>query len=830
MRRMFLILAGVLFTSTLVADQSYQTLQALADRVSPKLKERVSYQIRPDSREIKVSPLKNSRDMILITAPSVRLAAAGLGCYLREVAKAHWSWCGNRLDGAMPQPARTYTFTPAYPHSWAYNYCTLCYTMAFWDKTEWRKEIDRLALFGYEMALVQAGLPKIWQETLRELGYPEEKIRAFIPDDAATAWWNMGNLEGLGGPVSQEQIDANAELGRFIVHEMKALGMKPALQCFTGLVPSGLPNYLDKKVFTDCRFFGQGTWCGLRRPTLLDPTTKAFKQISEIWYRNLKKVYQIEKVDVFAGDLFHEGGSTHGVNVTACARIVQAEQQKASPNAIWAIQAWGGNPRGALLKGLDPKLTVIEALVDNMRNGNLYSRSFGEFPWIWCELLNFGGNHNYYGGIDVIAKLGDQTRTNGAKTLAGFGMLSEGFESNPLFYDLFSRRLFLPKEKIFSDSEIDRGLADYALCRYGVCDPHLLTALRILKSTVYAPPFHQQGCTENIQCAKPSWNARKARTWARADPPYYPLSATLKAAEAYTAAAAENPGLVKGEAFLYDWIDIVRQCISDLSRPLLSLAREDQEARKLFLDSFIKIDTLLACHPLWRLDYLEGRAARIYGKDGIKGYRRMITTWVNGNSSLNDYANRQLSGLMRHYYMKRWEAFFATPGEWKTIGPKIDRLNRTFPTAELPGTQAPRDPVACIRETLKFVEDIHRRYPQAFRQIKGQAWNLKANKGPLSMSFSVGDQIPDAGDYEVQIRWTRGPQTFKIKKVELFEGDRCVASDIHDGSVGKSIRQGNRYLLRLRKFRDALDDYTLKISGEGDGAGPANGTFTITLK
>ena len=267
-------------------------LEDLAGRVSPELAGRVRFRVDPGAKAITVAP--SGKDGIAIVAPGTRLAAAGLGLYLREVANAHWSWCGSRLEGPWPTPSRTLTFVPAYPHTQAYNYCTLSYTMAFWDEAAWREELDRLALFGVEMPLVQAGLQKVWQLTLREVGYPEARIAAFLPDEAAAAWWNMGNLEGLGGPLPQEAIDRNAEVGRFIVQEAKALGMKPILQAFTGLVPHDLGQYLDKTRFPDARFVGQGTWCEpyFVRPAVLDPTTRAFRELAAIWYRNLFAVYQ----------------------------------------------------------------------------------------------------------------------------------------------------------------------------------------------------------------------------------------------------------------------------------------------------------------------------------------------------------------------------------------------------------------------------------------------------------------------------------------------------------------------------------------------------------
>jgi alpha-N-acetylglucosaminidase len=302
-------------------------LEALVQRVAPNLEGRVAFNIDASARQITITP--TSSDTFTITAPNKSLAAAGVGCYLRDVAQAHWSWCGSNISGAMPMPTRTMTYTPAFDHHIAYNFCTLSYTMAYWDEAQWTAELDRLSLYGFDMPLVQVGLQKVWQLTLRELGYPEEKIKQFLPDEASAAWWNMGNLEGLGGPLTQAEIERNARLGRWLVQDMKSRGMRPILLGFTGLVPHDLGDYLNRSKFGDVQIINQGHWVdGFVRPAVLAPTCAAFPRVAEIYYKHLKAVYGVQHVDAFAGDLFHEGGNARGLDVTTCARIVQAEQQK----------------------------------------------------------------------------------------------------------------------------------------------------------------------------------------------------------------------------------------------------------------------------------------------------------------------------------------------------------------------------------------------------------------------------------------------------------------------------------------------------------------------
>ena len=41
-----------------------------------------------------------------------------------------------------------------------------------------------------------------------------------------------------------------------------------------------------------------------------------------------------------------------------------------------------------------------------------------------------------------------------------------------------------------------------------------------------------------------------------------------------------------------------------------------------------------------------------------RAVKRLITTWAPVIGQLDDYAHRQFSELMSHYYYHRWEAFF----------------------------------------------------------------------------------------------------------------------------------------------------------------------------
>lgn len=805
------------------------SLNALIHRVAPALDGRVTFQLDASEKAITITP--TSAQDFVIKAPNQRMAAAGVGCYLRYVANAHWSWCGSRLNVPMPTPTETLTYTPNFDRHIAYNFCTLSYTMAYWDEAKWTEELDRLALYGFDMPLVQVGLQKVWQLTLREIGYPEERIAAFLPDEASAAWWNMGNLEGLGGPLSQAEIDRNADLGRFLAQDMKARGMRPIFLGFTGLVPHDLGDYLDAKTYGEVKIVKQGKWVdGFVRPAVLAPTCAAFNKIADIYYKHLKAVYGVEQIDAFAGDLFHEGGNAGGLDVTACARAVQAAQQKASPGALWIVQAWHGNPTKALLAGLDPKLSIVEALVGDMQNGHVYNRSFDGIPWVWCELLNFGGNHGLYGGFKMLTQMGELTKQKNYKDMVGYGLLSEGLETNPLFYELFTERFFMPATKNMTPEEQITWLTEYAIRRYGDAPAEIIEALELLTVSVYNPLRKQEGTTESIYCARPSWTASKASSWASGEV-YYDAADTLKVAQLYHAAAVANPQLMKAETFLYDYIDMARQAMSDCGRPLLAEAANSEKAQKEFLAMILSTEMILQGSPHFRMDVRE-KAARAYGGErAVKALRRMYTTWSGRIGKLNDYAHRQQSSLMLYYY-HGWKLLFdATEKQAVLDDATRQQIDENYIKSDIANITplSHKELLRRVGITLDLVDSIHKRYPARFVTETGKPWSLPNGNPPVTMAFSVSEDIQSAGVYEVHIKWKSGRNALKIEKVELYEGDKLVAADVHLGRAGYRSKN-NIYTLVVTEYRTGLEDYELRITGAGIGGRKSNGVFTIKPK
>ncbi len=626
----------------------------LVERVTPDYAGKVNFQIAPAHKQ---ACLSRDGDKLLISAASVRECIRGYGYYLRKLAKVHLSWNGDNASAAwFVLPEAPITIPEALPFNYAYNYCTLSYTATHWDFARWEQEIDRLALAGYTHALVTAGLEQVWQGFLSDIGYPGEKIAGFIPNPAYAAWWNMGNLEGEGGPVSPIIIKNEARLGKFLVKRMLELGMEPVLQGYVGFLPHDMPREKVKGWIIP-----QGKWCAhYNRPAVLQPTAEDFPRLAGLWYKHIKKVYGYQG-KYFGGDLFHEGGNTGGTPLKPAAQAVQGAMLKSVPGSSWLIQAWGHNPHPQLVAGTDPEHTIILALDKDMTPGHNIHRNYQGRPHVWCELLNFGGNHGMYGGARLLENM-----TGNAGGAIGIGLISEGLETNPLYYALLT-------ERINTRDTIDRAafLKEYTVARYGVADAGIIRAHELLLESVYAPVRLQEGCQESILCARPSLTANKASTWSK--PHDYYDKAKVREAASLMLKAGKSYQLDSRRTYRNDMADICRQVLADQARIQLPRVKAAYDAKdKAAFDkesgAYLQLirdtaDILATSEDFLLGRFLEGAESK--GGEDAEARRQMrqavlqlITTWTPTNGMLNDYAHRQLSELMSQYYLKRWEAFF----------------------------------------------------------------------------------------------------------------------------------------------------------------------------
>ena len=598
------------------------------------------------SRKFVIERLKGEKDFfeldqkgnkVVVRGNNYVSIATGINWYLKYYAGINLSWNGMQADlpEVLPPVLKKERHETDLKLRYDFNYCTFSYSMAFWDWKRWEQEIDWMALHGINLPLAMVGTDVVWKNVLEELGYTREEINAFIAGPGFQAWWLMNNLEGWGGPNPDSWYERQEELQKRILKRMREYGIEPVLPGYSGMVPHNAKDRLGLNVADP------GRWNGYPRPAFLQPTDPQFERIAALYYREMTRLYG--KVSYYSMDPFHEGGNTSGVDLEAAGKAIWKAMKQANPRAAWVVQAWGANPRPQMIRNLPAGDMVVLDLFSESRPqwgdpaSSWYRKEgFGQHDWLFCMLLNYGGNVGLHGKMaHLIEEFYKAKDSSFGKTLKGVGMTMEGIENNPVMYELLCE---LPwREQRFSK---DEWLEGYLKARYGKSDSQVSQAWMLLSNTIYNCPAAstQQGTHESILCARPSWKAYQVSSWSEMSD-YYDPADVIRAAGMMVDAAERFRG---NNNFEYDLVDIVRQAVAEKGRLMYRVLVDaykagDRELFKLSSDRFLRLilmqDRLLATRSEFKVGrWLE--SARNLGsteeeKDWYEWNARVqITTWL----------------------------------------------------------------------------------------------------------------------------------------------------------------------------------------------------------
>ena len=599
--------------------------------------------------------------------------ASGINWYLKYHVGVHLTWNSMHatLPATLPLVQAKERHDTDIKYRYYLNYCTLSYSMAFWDWKRWEQELDWMALHGINLCLDIVGTDVVWRNVLLKLGYTKAEANEFIAGPAFQAWWLMNNLEGWGGPNSDNWYQQREALQKRILKRMKELGINVCLPGYSGMVPHDANKRLGLDVADP------GNWNGsYKRPAFLQPTDKRFSEIASLYYKEQEKLFG--KADFYSMDPFHEGGNARGVDLRAAGKAIMSAMKAVNPKAVWVVQAWGACPYPDMIRDLkNGDMLVLDLYSENRPqwgdpSSTWYRKDgFNGHDWAYCMLLNFGGNVGLYGKIQhVIEEYYKARQSQFATTLKGVGLTMEAIENNPVMYELVSE---LPwRGSKFSWKE---WLHDYVEARYGNIDnDKVQQAWLLLARSVYGAPARltEQGCHESVLCARPALDVYQVSSWSEMEEFYNPDD-VISAARLMVEASRE----VKANAnFRYDLVDITRQAIAEQARlvydeVVAAYKAKDREmfahATKKFLDILLQQDRLLSSMP----DFMVGRwikQARSLGTSAAESdhyewnARVQITTWGNRdaaeNGGLREYAHKEWNGVLRDFYYPRWKAYF----------------------------------------------------------------------------------------------------------------------------------------------------------------------------
>jgi len=769
---------------------STQPAHDLIERILPGRSGGFALETIPADQGRDVFEIESRAGKIILRGNNGVSLASAFNWYLKYAAQCDFSECGSQLQlpAILPPVAKKIHHAATVPQRYMFNYCTFGYTMPWWDWLRWERELDWMAMNGINLPFVMTGQEAVWINTLTNFNYSEAEIRQWLGSPAHFPWMFMQNMENFGGELPVSWVPQRVELAQKIIHRAHELGMNVVQQGYYGMVP---PDFARRN--PGAKILAQGDWAGgLKRPDMLDPTDPLFDRVAAVFMREQEKLFG--RAGYYAGDPFHEGGNSKGVDLTDCGRRVFAAMCAADPQAVWVKQCWQTDNARMLAEIPADRVLALDLCAESRPFWT--HGAFNGKTWIWCLLHNFGGNNELNADLPRLARAFPEALQNQKKgRLAGLGFVPEGHCNTPVVYELVP-------EFIWRDQPVnlETWVPEYLQRRYGADSAPARAAWAGFQRTIYGVHYASDTPANNIFAARPL-RGEKARTWSDTRIPYDPA----ELAPAWAALLAAAPDCGNSDAYRYDLADVTRQVMGDLSHVVYDRIIKAAEAKdlpafekneNLFLQILSDLDGLLGT----RREFLLGGWLRDSGQWGTTAAekrqfewqaRTLLTTWNDQpGSSLNDYANRGWNGLVKDYYAMRWSLYFDAVDKSLKAGASFDQpaFLKKLAAAELAWTHAsnvyPAEPVGEVIPTVqalkaKYASLMQEVFPPALQPVKADIvgrWRYTAEGSTFIREFCEDGTIKSSKPDGTKLNWFDG-FTWSI------QGNSVVAERKSDGKI-----------------------------------------------
>ena len=807
-------------------------------------------------------------DKVVLRGNDPVAVASAFHEYLKHVANAQVSWCGDQLNlpDPLPRPAAPIRVVLPAKQRVYFNYCTLSYTAAWWDWKRWEREIDFMAMNGINMPLSVIGLEGVWYDTLRENGFTDAEARAFLVGPAWQAWQWMQNMEGYGGPLPKSWIDSHVTLGRKILARQRELGMTPIQQGFSGNVPA-----LLQKKFPDAAMKQQPRWCNSFAGVMqLDPLDPLFAKLGSSFLANQRRLFGTSHY--YGCDPFHESAPPkpgaqylQDVGVAITALLTNHD-----PQAVWCMQSW------SIRKEIATAVPRDRLLVLDLGGRWRSTDKFWGYPFVAGLIHNFGGRTRMCGSLSGLAHNPFAEARAAATNCTGLGLFPEAIEQNPVYYDLVFD--LMPRT-----NRVDAiaWLHNYVTRRYGADDPAAQAAWTNLLATVY----NSGAIYSSYLAARPALDVKMADPNTALGMPYDPLR--VANAWGQLLSAADRFGGADG--YRYDVVDLGRQVLADLGQPLHGelvdayldrdtnrFAAATRQLRELFADA----DRLTGTRPeLSFRRWVRSAQAWATNEDERRQYTfaaSMLVTHWGGDPlpHIFDYSWREWGGLIGGYYGPRWSKFhdelaarLATNGPvWTERGlpqdyrrPQLDAnpFYHSLLEWEMAWINADRRYDADTQgDALATALEVNAKYAPLFERYFGKAgrerWQEQQDRlreqgttstnGVAVWRWKSGDVAPKwkdvtfdvtkalgvANRFDVVFLYESGGHRLHARNVEVAQDGTPVAKEAHEGQTG-SGHTNNVWSFNLPMVVPAAK-YTIRAEVRTDGGSDSKGTVWLRAR
>ena len=632
----------------------------LAGRIVPSYADRILFRTVPSREGAVFFELQTRGGKLIIRGNNAGAMAVGLNYYLKKYCNCTVSWYDYNpveVPETMPPVNGKVRHNALVKDRFFLNYCTFGYTFAYWDWPQWERLIDWMALNGINLPLAMTAQEAVWENVWKQFGMDDQDILDYFTGPAHLPWQMMGNIDKYDGPLSREWIDAHIALQKKIIERERELGMKPVLGAFNGHVPEQIAE--GHRHYT-CNWIDSGDY----RTHFIYPSDPLFAEIQKKYLSFQSELFGTDHI--YAADLFNEMPPPcwEPDSLASISREMFRSLEAADSKAEWIQMGWmflnaskdwtperieaylGACPRGRV-KILDYRGEEDEAW--------LRTDAFYGTPFIWCYLGNFGGNDMLEGCPGRIeARIGKVISE--AQNCSGVGCVPEGLDVNQDIYEYVYENAWSFKEPA---SEWAIRVADD---HFGGISDSFREAWKGLLDDVLFTYSNTRGTLTNLRpfYFRPS-------VWTGSSDYFYPNTAL------YSIWGKMLEDVSVSDRYVFDLVNVTRQCVGnlfmDLKKEYVRIAgtgnrNEMNRLRTSLCGILADMDTLLSTRREFSLEEWTSPARKWGIEDGNSmryetNSRHLLTVWYDkGIYTLDDYANRNYSGLTGTYYSARWNAFF----------------------------------------------------------------------------------------------------------------------------------------------------------------------------
>lgn len=578
----------------------------------------------------------------------------------------------------------------------------------------WEKEIDFMAMHGFNRALQPVGFDGVLFRTLTDIGMPENFCLEFSSGPAFLMNQLTGNIAGTNSVNSKEYLERKITVGKLISDRERSLGIEPI---FPAAIPS-VPFSLRKK-YIKMDIFKAPMWHNFPPIFFIRPKNAFFSVFNKKFLTVQREALGETHSYIFEG-VYESDKKGYNSHLADLGKALEEMLNEFDKDAVCYLHTSSIN--ADFFKSCSGDKYIFLDDCEMSKNSDTLS----DKKYIPEVSGNRYGRTGIYGNVQ---KLCDNPFANSE---LGGALAFDTFDVNPVYCAAALKAITA------ADSfERDDFIRDFCTKRYKTdsFSDDIISLIDLCSS---------DECTGSIICARPCTNVKHTAPYDTMERSYdfhklYPIAQRII-----------NSEDKKIDAMRADIQSIVRQFLSDLAYPVYIKAteffreknvRNFEQASNLFLEICEDIDRLLRTREETNFctKYVEAQelGSSQEEKESLQiNFLLLHTIWGPfDHSILYDTVWNEWGGLVKDYYEARWHmyyrslaAYFDNPKKLKDNSKKqpLDRneYNGSYQAKRLAlfennflENYIPRKNGIAEEDTVEVAKELLEKYSEVYTQF-----------------------------------------------------------------------------------------------------------------